>query len=135
MNWKAKLALLAELVGNKLDEGCRPYQTIAAMFGFRDAMAHGKHFEKQDTFVVEGSMTDDPPKPPAPQWTKAVNMENAQRFSEDAMDMIERLNQAAFGEVAVWASGGSSWQGTLMDSQVVGLHPAPEGDMPNGEGE
>jgi hypothetical protein len=42
LTWKAKLLLIAEQLGIRVEEGAMPFQALRELFVFRDALAHGK---------------------------------------------------------------------------------------------
>lgn len=72
----------------------RPYQTLKALFKFRNAIAHGKSQILQETKEV--SFHDDPYQhSPKAHWEEFSVLENAKRAKEDVAQVITELHKAA----------------------------------------
>jgi hypothetical protein len=93
-----KLTIITETLNYKPDFGKRPYQTLQALFEFRNAIAHGRDEEiKLDGKAVPKSKSGTAyVKAVEARWVAYCNLENAKRAFEDieqiAIDLSERAN-------------------------------------------
>ena len=72
----------------------RPYQTLKALFKFRNAIAHGKSQILQETKDV--SSLDEPYQhSPKTHWEEFSVLENAKRAKEDVAQIITELHRTA----------------------------------------
>jgi len=72
----------------------RPYQTIKALFKFRNFMAHGKSVILKETKEIsfKGDLYE---HRPTAEWEKYCTLENAKRAKEDIDIIITELNKKA----------------------------------------
>lgn len=92
-----KLSLICEFLKLDLNKGERPFQTFGDMFKFRDYVVHAKaeHRENkpdEDIDLEDGWLPDGalPSK-----WVSQLNIENAQKYYDDARKMMEQLHVKA----------------------------------------
>lgn len=72
----------------------RPYQTLKALFKFRNAIAHGKSEILQET--KEASTLDEPYQhTPKAHWEEYCVIDNAKRAKEDVETVVTELHKAA----------------------------------------
>ena len=92
-----KFAVLCQELGLSPDFSHRPYQTLKALFQFRNAIAHGRTTILNVTKPV--SPLDAPFEyEPKVEWEECCTVENAQRAKKDVAQIIEELNRkAGFG--------------------------------------
>jgi hypothetical protein len=88
-----KYSILCKNLNIHPDFSSRPYQTIKALFNFRNAIAHGKSQILQETKEV--SSLDDPCQhTPKTHWEEYSVLENAKRSKEDVAQIITELHMA-----------------------------------------
>jgi hypothetical protein len=71
----------------------RPYQTLTALFKFRNAIAHGKSQILQEKKEV--SLEDKQDHSPKASWEEYSKLENAKRAKDDISKIIAELHKAA----------------------------------------
>ena len=112
MNPESKLRVLARLIDYNLDFGRRPCQTFADMFKYRNAIAHAR----TETLTFEEGQEYDPmegPTVPETKWEQATTLETAERYYEDARELVRQLHEAAgLPEHQLRYSGSSEWSGS-----------------------
>jgi hypothetical protein len=93
-----KYSVLCKNLGLTPDFSKRPYQTLKALFTFRNAIAHGKSQILQETKAV--SSQDDPhDHTPKASWEEYSILENAKKAKDDVSKIITELHKSAgFGE-------------------------------------
>lgn len=93
-----KYSVLCKNLGLTPDFSKRPYQTLKALFTFRNAIAHGKSQILQETKEV--SLQDDPHDHiPKAHWEEYSILENAKKAKDDVSQIITELHKSAgFGE-------------------------------------
>ena len=93
-----KYSVLCKNLGLTPDFSKRPYQTLKALFTFRNAIAHGKSQILQETKEV--SSRDDPhDHTPKAHWEEYSILENAKKAKDDVSQIITELHKSAgFGE-------------------------------------
>ena len=93
-----KYSVLCKNLGLTPDFSKRPYQTLKALFTFRNAIAHGKSQILQETKAV--SSRDDPfDHTPKAHWEEYSILENARKAKDDVSQIITELHKSAgFGE-------------------------------------
>ncbi len=93
-----KYSVLCKNLGLTPDFSKRPYQTLKALFTFRNAIAHGKSQILQATKAV--SSQDDPfDHTPKAHWEEYSILENAKKAKDDVSQIITELHKSAgFGE-------------------------------------
>ena len=101
-----KLDLLSKVIGYTVDTGHRPFQTFGAIFKFRNAIVHAKPFSAQVSEGWDVASPDVPPELKAP-WERLMTLDQAQRFYDDALDMVDALQQRAFDESVDWTLQGT----------------------------
>ena len=96
-----KLKLLSETAGFTPDFSRRPFQTFTEMFRLRQQVVHPKPEFLTDTGEALLSRGEHVPRPLAI-LEKHVTSRSAQRFTEDAEQIVEQLSHHLFGEPAAW---------------------------------
>ena len=93
-----KYSVLCKNLGLTPDFSKRPYQTLKALFTFRNAIAHGKSQILQETKAV--SSQDDPhDHTPKAHWEEYSILENAKKAKDDVSQIITESHKSAdFGE-------------------------------------
>lgn len=93
-----KYSVLCKNLGLTPDFSKRPYQTLKALFTYRNAIAHGKSQILQETKAV--SSQDDPlDHTPKAHWEEYSILENAKKAKDDVSQIITELHKSAgFGE-------------------------------------
>lgn len=74
--------------------GVRPYQTLSALFKYRNSMAHGKSVLLRETKEVS-SATEPHEHTPKADWEEYATQDNAERAKTDVSEIIKELHQAA----------------------------------------
>ena len=89
-----KYSVLCKNLDLTPDFSKRPYQTLKALFKFRNAIAHGKSQILQETKEV--SSQDDPhDHTPKTHWEEYSILENAKRAKDDVSQIITELHKTA----------------------------------------
>ena len=89
-----KYGVLCKNLALTPDFSQRPYQTLKALFKFRNAIAHGKSQILQETKEV--SWQDNPnDHAPKAHWEEYSILENAKRAKDDVSQIITELHKAA----------------------------------------
>lgn len=89
-----KYSILCKNFDVSPDFSKRPYQTLKALFKFRNAIAHGKSQTLQK--MKEVSSQDEPyVHTPKADWEEYCNLDNAKRAKEDVSLIITELHKAA----------------------------------------
>ena len=115
MNTDSKLRVLAKLLEYNLDFGRRPCQTFAEIFNYRNLIAHAG---TESLTFEEGQVYDstEGPTEPETKWEQRTTLETAERFYEDAWELVRQLHKAAgLSEPDLQfldSSGWSSWTST-----------------------
>ena len=93
-----KYSVLCKSLDLNPDFSKRPYQTLRALFKFRNAIAHGRSQILQETKEV--SSQDDPhDHTPKAHWEEYSILENAKRAKDDVSQIITELHKnAGLGE-------------------------------------
>ncbi len=115
MNPESKLRVLAKLINYNLDFGRRPCQTFPEMFNYRNLIVHA---ETESLTFEEGQVYDsiDGPTEPETKWEQKTTLETAERFYEDAMELVRQLHEAAGlpeDLLQVGVTEWSEWSGSL----------------------
>lgn len=93
-----KYSVLCKNLGLTPDFSKRPYQTLKALFKFRNAIAHGKSQILQETKEVS-SRDDLQDHTPKAHWEEYSILENAKKAKDDVSQIITELHKSAgFGE-------------------------------------
>src|SRR5262249_36383931 len=92
-----KLHVLAEKLNVQFDPGARPYQTLAALVKFRNALAHGKTEKLNPKPTIEdaervAAVFDDRPQT---NWELLCSPEYAERARTDLEQVVNQLHAAA----------------------------------------
>lgn len=89
-----KYALLCKELELEPDFSRRPYQTLRALFKFRNSIAHGKSQVLEEFKPVNA---DDDPYEHAPRthWEEFCTLENAERSKHDIDEIVTELNVEA----------------------------------------
>ena len=93
-----KYGVLCRILAISPDFSRRPYQTVGALFKFRNSIAHGKSVVLKNSKDVS---SDDEPYQhiPRAEWEEYSTIENAERAKEDISAVIVELHKAAgFGD-------------------------------------
>jgi hypothetical protein len=89
---EAKLHLVAERIGLRVDFGKRPFQSFRTLFRFRDAMAHSVTEDLGDEnakhYLKLGNQSW-----PAAQWEKLRTSKIAEEISNDAETIIDIIGK------------------------------------------
>lgn len=91
---KEKLEIIAHEIGYILDYGKRPFQSFDNIFKLRNLLVHGRtesFDEESEQTVSDGEI----PILPKTKWQNFINIEMAEKFSEDTKSIIESLNSKA----------------------------------------
>ncbi|MVF22778.1 hypothetical protein EVC37_14315 [Methylocaldum sp. BRCS4] len=89
-----KYAALCKHLGITTDFSKRPYQTLSALFKFRNAIAHGKSVILEESKEV--SSKDEPHRhTPKAHWEEYCTESNAKRAEEDVSAIIKEMHEAA----------------------------------------
>lgn len=89
-----KYSALCKELGINTDFSRRPYQTLRALFKFRNSIAHGKSKILKETKAV--SSQDDPHNhAPKTEWEEYCELNNAKRAKEDISEIIKELHKEA----------------------------------------
>ena len=89
-----KYGVLYKHLEIKPDFSRRPYQTLSALFKFRNAIAHGKSQILKETKEVSSS-DDLHAHSPKAHWEEYCTLENAERVREDISRIVKELHAAA----------------------------------------
>jgi hypothetical protein len=89
-----KFIVLCGHLGLKPEKGARPYQTLPKLFGFRNAIAHGKSVILRETKEVS-SLSDPHDHTLKAEWEEYATLENADMAKADVSDIIKELHVAA----------------------------------------
>lgn len=89
-----KYAVLCKELDLTPDFSKRPYQTLKALFKFRNAIAHGRLQILEET--KEASSKDEPYEhTPKTQWDEYCSLDNAKRAKQDIAEIITELHKKA----------------------------------------
>lgn len=89
-----KYSVLCKELGINSDYSRRPYQTLRALFKFRNSIAHGKSKILKETKAV--NWQDDPhTHEPRTESEEYCELDNAKRAKEDISEVIKELHIAA----------------------------------------
>lgn len=89
-----KYSVLCKELGISPDFSRRPYQTLTALFKFRNSIAHGKSKILKETKDV--SSKDEPHvHAPKTEWEEYCELKNALRAKEDISEVIKELHKEA----------------------------------------
>ena len=89
-----KYLVLCKELDLRPDFSRRPYQTLRALFKFRNSIAHGKSQILKETKAV--SSKDDPhAHSPRTEWEEYCELNNAKRAKADISEVIKELHRAA----------------------------------------
>ena len=113
MSAESKLRVLAKQIDYNLDFSRRPCQTFADIFKYRNAIVHARTetlpFEEQVYDLTEG------PAEPKTRWEQATTLDIAERFYEDAWELVRQLHKAAgLSEPDLQFLGSSGWSSVLV---------------------
>ena len=89
-----KLDLLIFELELQIDKDRGLYQTMQRIFRFRDGIAHAKTEIMNEK---SAQISDENPILPQTEWEKEINLDNAEKYIEDARAIIYQLHQLAFG--------------------------------------
>lgn len=89
-----KYAVLCQHLNVEPDYGCRPYQSLSELFGFRNSIAHGKSVILREAKEVNSWTEPSDHRPQAP-WEEYASLENAERARKDISAIIKELHIAA----------------------------------------
>jgi hypothetical protein len=92
-----RLQLVSDHLETELSHGSRPFQTVKALFKFRNSVAHAKpELLKEETLEVDDEHLDmNLGKFIRSEWEQYCNATNAERSREDVKNIINRLHEAA----------------------------------------
>ena len=89
-----KYSVLCKELDVSPDFSQRPYQTLKALFKFRNSIAHGKSKILKETKAI--SSQDDPyVHAPKTEWEEYCELDNAKRAKEDISEVIKELHKQA----------------------------------------
>ncbi len=117
MNPESKIRVLAKLIDYNLDFSRRPCQTFAEIFNYRNLIAHAR---TESLTFEEGQVYDfiEGPTEPETKWEQKTTLETAERFYEDAWELVRQLHKAAGPsdpDLQLLDSGGwSNWTSTAV---------------------
>ena len=91
---KEKLEIISYELGYKINYGKRPFQTFRTIFKLRNQLVHGKteSTSESNEQILEG---DEAPIISQAKWQEQINIEAANKFSEDTKEILEILNSKA----------------------------------------
>jgi hypothetical protein len=117
--WRRKLELVAQQLGITLDWGKRPFQTLDALFKFRDSLAHGKTTTSDASYEYRGNREDDFGALD-PDWLKNFWSDEAvERVLEDATQIIELfLQKAGFEKHTLYSVGSGEFAEQRADERA-----------------
>lgn len=106
-SYKDKYTMLAKHVGIDIDRGRRPYQTVFALFEFRNALAHPRTKEVLHEYIfIPTSELEMPEETAKAKWEMFCTLENAKRTFEDVVLAVEDLHKATGkGTRRLWRQG------------------------------
>jgi len=90
-----KLEFLGHSLRYTLDKSKRPFQSLNAMFKFRNTLAHGKTTVLTHTEEVPLDEDNGPATWPRPEWEALCTLETAERWMDDATQIIHALAHQA----------------------------------------
>ena len=117
MSPESKLRVFAKLIDYNLDFSRRPCQTFAEIFNYRNLIAHAR---TESLTFEEGQVYDfiEGPTEPETKWEQKTTLETAERFYEDAWELVRQLHKAAGPsdpDLQLLDSGGwSNWTSTAV---------------------
>lgn len=89
-----KYSVLCKKFGISPDYSRSPFQSIRALFKFRNSIAHGKSVVLSETKEVSSS-SDPYDHHPKAHWEEYCTHQNAVRVGKDVIAVIEQLHEAA----------------------------------------
>ena len=94
--------LLLTLHHESVDMGSRPFETFRLIFRLRNQLVHAKPATLSDSGEAEIADDEVPPRPET-EWERLITPEIAQRFYDDTIAMIERLNRLLLRRKVDWS--------------------------------
>jgi hypothetical protein len=91
---EAKLSLILESLGKHPDFSRRPFQTVKTLLRLRNQLAHGKTQRLQEE-TIQTLSAGERPQYPTVTWEKLCTVREAERFREDSVAVIRRLDEWA----------------------------------------
>jgi hypothetical protein len=94
--WRSKLNIVRTKLGLSAVHGKRPYQTLFALFRFRDALAHGRNERLDPPEATEvGSLEDLRRRRPLTGWEQLCTIDFAEQSFADTQTIIEEIHKSA----------------------------------------
>ena len=120
LNPEKKLEKWSEMICFKIDYGRRPFQTFKEIFKFRNKLVHGKSEVINVNQIQKASEEYTYTQLPKLNWEKMVNMQTAERFLNDAIEMVEILNkQAGFSSIELYTLASTSTVSQLSSTEQI----------------
>ncbi|MBW4423516.1 MAG: hypothetical protein KME50_03370 [Nostoc desertorum CM1-VF14] len=120
LNPNKKLEKWSEMICFKIDYGRRPFQTFKEIFKFRNKLVHGKSEIINVNQIQKASEEHTYTQLPKLNWEKMVNMQTAERFLNDAIEMVEMLNkQAGFSSTELYTLASTSTVSQLSSTEQI----------------
>lgn len=120
LNPNKKLEKWSEMICFKIDYGRRPFQTFKEIFKFRNKLVHGKSEIINVNQIPKASEEHTYTQLPKLNWEKMVNMQTAERFLNDAIEMVEILNkQAGFSSTELYTLASTSTVSQLSSTEQI----------------
>ena len=105
MSTESKLRVLAKIINYNIDFGKRPFQTFMKMLKYRNTIVHAR----TETLTYDEEQEYGPrerPAHPETWWEQATTLKTAERFYEDARELVRQLHEAAgLPEHQLWSAG------------------------------
>lgn len=114
-----KLNLITEKLGIEKDDGKRPFQTVPALFKFRNDLAHGKtiHLEEEQIVVMDLDGDSDHKhlrKSLETHWEKYCTLKNAERVLEDIESICRTIHKVSGMKDPLFSFGVAGTLTTLL---------------------
>jgi hypothetical protein len=114
-----KLNLITEKLGVEKDNGKRPFQTVSALFEFRNAVAHGKTIRLEKTQIIVVDLNGDSHhqhlrKSLETSWEQYCTLENAERVLEDIESICRTIHKVSGMKEPLFSFGVAGTLTTLL---------------------
>jgi hypothetical protein len=116
--WRSQLRIVRAQLKLQSSDGTRPYQTLIALFRFRDSLAHGRDEQLNEPEVTEiGHLEELRRKRPLTHWEQLCTVEFAERAYADTEAIIREIHQCASLPEEELSRGGHSY--SIRDVQRI----------------
>lgn len=113
---ESKLALLLEDLKQCPNFSSRPFQTVKAMFRFRNQLAHGRSEQVEET-SIQKLLPGESPRYPQAKWEAQCTQQTATRFMEGARAVIVQLHEwAGLDTTLLFSLGEGAVKSVLQDA-------------------